>query len=200
MGAQEINIAKLVQNADGKTLLLSRIIPDYQSKYGKRPIHSGKFKDYFESCVDGVEICSSGGSTVAIWVGNNKKTNELQKDDTNSHQERLIVEIIQNLAKSNPKILLSSITNDYKNHERNKSGKKPIYDGKFRYYIVSNIPGVREGGGSTEYDVTWVGGESTSNSTPIPYHSQTTCYLFYTNSSLNYSQWSCLLEQPHGVR
>ena len=161
MGAQERLIAELIQNADRKTILLSALGTDYQNKCGKKPVYTGKFKDYLESqFANNIEIRGSGGSLVVTWLGNSKidcgddsskkKTKDEKKALRNyTNQEELLTEIIQKLAiSSSTKIQLSSIIQDYQKHVRNKSGQPPTYEGKFKNYIATSIPGVKAGSGS----------------------------------------------------
>jgi len=157
MGAQERNIAELIQNADRKTILLSGLAYDYQNKYGKKPDYTGKFKNYLVSeFSDNIKICGSGGSVVVTWVGTNseidcgddgskKKTKDEEKALRNyTNQEELLTEIIQKLAiSSSTKIQLGNIIEHY----RNETGQLPTYEGKFKTYIVTSIPGVQAGSG-----------------------------------------------------
>ena len=169
MGAQERNIANLIQNADGKTILLSGFAFDYQTKYGKRPVYPGKFKEYLESeFSDNIKIRGIGGLTAVTWVGNSeidcgdggskKKTKDEKKAHTN--QEELLTEIIQKLTiSSNTKIQLGHISQAY----QNETGQLPTYEGKFKTYIATSIPGVQAGsGGFITYNYVESGGGGSS--------------------------------------
>ena len=157
MGAQERNIAELIQNADRKTTLLSALGTDYQNLFGKKPVYTGKFKDYLESqFANNIEIRGSGGSLVVTWVGTNSEIDYSDTNfDTSSHQlqslpirhlnqEELLTEIIQKLAiSSSTKIQLGNIIEHY----RDETGQLPTYEGKFKTYITTSIPGVQAGSG-----------------------------------------------------
>jgi len=163
MEAQERNIANLIQDADKKTILFSALGTDYQNKFGKKPVYKGKFKDYLESqFANNIEIRGSGGSLVVTWVGTNT---EIDYSDTNTFsQEELLTEIIQKLAiSSSTKIQLGNIIQDYQKHVRNKSGQLPTYEGKFKTYIATSIPGVKVASG--EY-ITYHAIKSSSSEVP----------------------------------
>ena len=189
MGAQERNIAELIQNADRKKILLSALGTDYQNKYGKKPVYTGKFKNYLVSeFSDNIKIRGSGGSTVVTWVGTNTKIDYSDTNFNTFSQEELLTEIIQNLAiSSSTKIQLGNIIQDYQKHVRNKSGQPPTYGGKFKNYVATSIPGVKVASG--EY-ITYYATNSGSSEVPseIPYQENNNVAASLESSEANNNQ------------